>query len=1287
MTDKTLKELQEWAASLDVSDLLALSSSDELASNEKSFIYTTAKKLKFKDNVSFKALNWLYSILSRLNKEDTLTDIEINELSGDVSEGIHPSDIKHLCLRMAWHDNKWNGNICDKPDENIYCVGENSLLSDRIRKRRNIEKECASGCAGCPATEKNLGDYQPPCFWSINAFGDQELKFKHDNPVEPSFPLIEETLPPYSIISWPFKLSFTRDDSERDDYGSYYPKEIFESRINKFHNAVVENESLVFLYCKYSNPVSGEEMLYLTAGCALLSDKGGLNWFDVSEEELSSAKERQKQANFPSLNWALRYSIDFENTGVRLPYHEYLQMMEGGSGISEDLLQEIAVTISEPELRDGFTYVAKHVDDDQAIFLLMKIRKSILTVQDHDLCQDYDTDDALAKIELLLDHAWKKRGYFPGLKSLLLAIPSCRDNFSKEIATLINLLELADESCIHLLIEAIENEEFVLNSNLDSLLEEVAEFIDYEGLSAEEFLRLASMNLTANQFSRILNKVSSDSTLLEVSRNPYLLYEDYEPDVITEDKITGVKIDGYVDLFKIDLALFPQSKYLKKNKSFHSYKVSDLRRLRAVVLEILNARESSGDCYLDASFINKAVKDYPLFYKNSDEYRVKEDFSSLSEDALDHFRTRVVTRTLDGVVVYYLTELYDSEVYVADVVNTLLNDKSYNLSVETLTENIASSSKVLSDRMGQSFDAEVFTKERERLYQNIVNEKLYVLTGGAGSGKSYELMNVISYLRNKGEMHQVLTLTGKAALRLKNSDEGFTGINVQTIDKFLTDQRRAAAQDATSIVHNLIIDEASMVDLPKLSELLRYAGIDNNSFRRLILVGDENQLPPIGFGKPFADIIDYLKRDKAYSQNNFISLESNCRAELSNNFVDFTRLFSGFEKFSDEEIGDLDTEGSICDGGIELNFWRDKASLESKIRNNLVGILANDNKELGDFTEYLGIDSAGKLPPSSLDRLQILSPKVNGFHGVSGINLYFQDKLRSEESYLNSGGETLFKRSDKVMHTKNEYEKNDLFVSNGSMGSIAGNKKILFSELNKPTYFNQINSDALQLAYAISVHKSQGSGFENTVIVIPADSRFVTKELFYTALTRAKSKVVLLIQKPSSDYSVTSYIKSIQKNSAISCRRTSLLKEDFVEYGYSPAEGVYVKSRVEYIIYKKLQLAAKTSSKFSFKYEELYKLEDKHYDYHPDFVLHMDDGRTIYWEHLGKVTSPSYLRMWDKRKATYTEKGDLPNVLTTDELNGIDDEKIDLIIGGIVSNELETEDSSNRYSDMHFSLR
>ena len=84
-------------------------------------------------------------------------------------------------------------------------------------------------------------------------------------------------------------------------------------------------------------------------------------------------------------------------------------------------------------------------------------------------------------------------------------------------------------------------------------------------------------------------------------------------------------------------------------------------------------------------------------------------------------------------------------------------------------------------------------------------------------------------------------------------------------------------------------------------------------------------------------------------------------------------------------------------------------------------------------------------------------------------------------------------------------------------------------------------------------------------------------------------------------------------------------------------------------------------------------------DIHPDFVLRFDDGRIVYWEHLGRVLSKSYMRGWDSRKELYEESNDFKNVITTDELSGIDDDKIDTIIAMLVENKLTTEDSSNRY--------
>ena len=233
----------------------------------------------------------------------------------------------------------------------------------------------------------------------------------------------------------------------------------------------------------------------------------------------------------------------------------------------------------------------------------------------------------------------------------------------------------------------------------------------------------------------------------------------------------------------------------------------------------------------------------------------------------------------------------------------------------------------------------------------------------------------------------------------------------------------------------------------------------------------------------------------------------------------------------------------------------------------------------------------------------------------------------------------------------------------------------------------RLNTEDLELAYAITVHKSQGSGFNNVFVVLPVKSKFVSRELLYTALTRTKNKVTLFINKPNDEYSIPSYLENIRKNSAILNRRTSLLMDGACGYAYNPDDNVSVKSRVEYIIYRKLEEGRKKYGNFSFNYEETYVLEDRFFDLHPDFVLHFDDGRIVYWEHLGRVTSKSYMRDWDQRRKIYEEKNDFSKVVTTDELSGINDEKIETIIEMLSSNELLSEDSSSRYSEMHFSLR
>lgn len=1285
-----LSELEDWVSSLDADEIGSLSTNKSITGWERSFLYDAAKKLRYKRWMSPKQLKRLHKIYFKIKDQSTtLSYTSENDFISIPNDEAQESEIKHICIRMAWHDNRWNGKICQYPANNTYCVGEYSLLSDRIRRRRLVDIGLKKEWADALPDLKKMDGYQPPCFWSINAFGNNQLEFFHDNPVEPSFPHIPQPLPPYSVISWPFKLSFVKDKKEKRQYqGSYYPKEIFESRIKRFQRNLAPQSSIVFLYCNYSNPISGEDMDYLVAGCALLKEKGELQRFEVTKEQLEQTAKKLKQPNFPSLNWALRYTLDFENTGVRLPYHEYLELTQKDGGISEDYLQDIAVTIQEPELIEGFKYVAKHVDDDQAIYLLMKIRKSLLRVHEHNILDSYDTNSALDTVEELLQHAWIKRGYFPGLKNLISSIPSIKQNYLKEIHSFNESIDTSDPSIFGQLTKAIENQEFEELDNLDALMVEIGDFLDEKSISQDDFLRLASLNLTETQYNRILSSNVISSKLCDICQNPYLLFEEYIPSDNFEDKLSGEKIDGPIDLFKVDISLFPVPKYLKRVKEFHNWKISDYRRLRAVVIEVLKRRERTGDCYLESEIINKEIENYPLFYKTDAEYKVNEDFANLTTNAKIHFKDKIVFRKTENKTLYYLKDVFDDEVYIGEKIKQLLNRPEMDISAPELESDLSEASDKLSQKIGPSFDKQLFIDERKNLYKKILRNSFFILSGSPGAGKSFELLKLIDFLKNNGENHQVLSLTGKAVLRLKNNEENFKNINAKTIDKFLTEVASEADFDGQRIINNLIIDESSMVDLPKLASILRYVNVDKPSFKRLILVGDENQLPPIGFGKAFSDIIQYLKQNSEKYERHYIYLESNCRAELPNSFLEFASVFSGENKFYESFLSETDKEGEICDGGVKLVFWSNKEKLYEKIDLELNELYNHPDTEFSNLTSMLGVDKDLKTPPEYLERFQVISPYRTGYFGASGVNLHFQTDLRKDENFLYGGGEIIFKLRDKVMHTKNEYKKNELFVSNGSFGSIVGNKKVFFVERENSIHFNELqHSDQIELAYAITVHKSQGSGFNHVFVILPSKSQFLTRELLYTALTRTRNKVTLFIQKSGDSSPTSKYLAHIRSNSSILRRRTSLLCDENFGYAYSPDIGVIVKSRVEYIIYRKLREAKEKYQSFKFEYEDLYELKDRNFDLHPDFVLYFDDKRKIYWEHLGKVTSKTYMSLWDKRRKIYEEKGDLPLVMTTDELKGISDEKIERIIQMMVENKLVSEDNTSRYSEMHFSLR
>ena len=215
------------------------------------------------------------------------------------------------------------------------------------------------------------------------------------------------------------------------------------------------------------------------------------------------------------------------------------------------------------------------------------------------------------------------------------------------------------------------------------------------------------------------------------------------------------------------------------------------------------------------------------------------------------------------------------------------------------------------------------------------------------------------------------------------------------------------------------------------------------------------------------------------------------------------------------------------------------------------------------------------------------------------------------------------------------------------------------------------------IAYGITVHKSQGSDFNNVFLVIPEKYGLLTKELIYTALTRSKNKLFLFIYKAEENL-----LEKARGYSDLLTRQTSIfLPPDENRIKYYPHGGEKpVKSKGEFIIHEALG-----RSGFNFKYENLLELKDKQYNIHPDFTIIRKGKKNVYWEHLGMLDTRKYLHDWQQRIEDYKNLKIFDQVITTDDLEGINAEIIEKIIDDIREDKI-INTSDNQFSLHHYQL-
>jgi exodeoxyribonuclease V alpha subunit len=207
----------------------------------------------------------------------------------------------------------------------------------------------------------------PPCFWSINAFGSRGFKVEHQHAFTKdglSISTVGDQVRPYSVFTWPFKLSFVHDNEHRKKHGNYPPD--LDTRIDNFIKSFNPKQSIIFLYANYDNPVSADDMKYLLIGCSLLERLPKPMHFPFSKKELGEWRGKGKRVNggaltmenFPSMNWALQFT-HAPKSAVLLPYKQYIEYAEQHAedeeklqdmkdGIADDVWLSISLGIQCP---------------------------------------------------------------------------------------------------------------------------------------------------------------------------------------------------------------------------------------------------------------------------------------------------------------------------------------------------------------------------------------------------------------------------------------------------------------------------------------------------------------------------------------------------------------------------------------------------------------------------------------------------------------------------------------------------------------------------------------------------------------------------------------------------------------------------------------------------------------------------------------------------------------------------------------------------------------------------
>lgn len=542
-------------------------------------------------------------------------------------------------------------------------------------------------------------------------------------------------------------------------------------------------------------------------------------------------------------------------------------------------------------------------------------------------------------------------------------------------------------------------------------------------------------------------------TIDEIEENPYILI----------DLVKGV------DFAKLD-------KYALEN----GFDINNYKRIKCGIKYSLLKITYNGHCCTLKENLIKYVK----------------ELLKVEDDDIEHclidlnVKEEIVIEKREEENWVYSKELYEAEANIASKLIVL--DSAKNIKkISGFNEELEKIEKVGNIKLS--------SKQKEAI-QTVNSNNVVIITGGPGTGKTTIIKNVIEIYKTHGKKVVLCAPTGRAAKRMTE----MTGEEAKTLHRLLEIGKIEKENEFTIMNYEvapidadvIIVDEASMVDIYLMNYLLN--GIYQGT--KLILVGDTDQLPSVGPGSVLKDIINSERIKTIFLDEIFR------QAAQSKIIVNSHRVNDGEYFLEKEEQKDLKDD-----------FFYIKEKSQDVMLAQLISLCKGRLENFGNYNFF--------------ENIQILSPTKKGILGTKELNKKLQEELNPSDDKKNEKkvGDIIFREGDRVMQVKNNYdiywEKGNTLslnyetgtgIFNGEIGKIVKidfiNKqiKILFDDEKEASYaFSDM--DQIEHAYAITVHKAQGSEFDVVIVVVTQSSAMLlTRNLLYTGLTRAKKLLILI---------------------------------------------------------------------------------------------------------------------------------------------------------------------------------